>query len=578
MVVAAPLGPARLPQECMHHVAAYLDHPSLHNMELTSHEVRQCFEQAEPWKVSVLRGAVVPRRGKLIATWKHFACACAKMDTQTHESLLQDVVEASSVDRADAESPSNTLHVSQCYREMMRFKDDSTRQVLFDYTIQRLMCGCSSGQCYWSSAPASSKAHDDFIDFSFVKGPCLLQSLQIVPYKAFWQLGAPGYAPLQLSISIRLSKSRKAPYYTSPRYSVANMMETFHLPHKVLVLPGSLLRIHLMGKQQFEYEMSTAGQPRRYYCCVSYLGAAGVPFDLNGEINHTDSSAFQFNQRNMTDLHRRLPAECILAVVGFLDHESLHAMELTSRTMFDTTANGEVWKQSVLRTVLVPTADDDRYISSWKHFACASDIMDKENNIALLKDTVGVSSVHRDDAEPASNTLHLSQCYRVTTMLKQEEHNHILNEHNIQRLICDCSNGDCYWSSAPTDSNASNDFIAYSLLGTCILRTIEVIPYKAFWQMGAPGYAPQRVSLSIFETTRSKTPCYVSPEYEVVNNMELQVFSLPHKVLARDGAIVRVNLLGKQQFEYETEMENQLPRYYCCMSYIGASGVFYNAL
>ncbi|CAK4345835.1 unnamed protein product [Aphanomyces euteiches] len=266
-----------LPTECVDHIALYLDHDDLHALELTCSLLRQCCLLGAYWKKLAQR--LLTTTSSREFKWKNLACACASMEESDQQakqaSLLQHVHEASSVDRADAESPSNTLHISHCYREMRRLRSESACQNLFDYTIQRLMCSCPSGHCYWSSAPSFSRAHDDFIEYAIL-GPCILAAIGLIPYKAFWQLGSPGYAPLEVSIS--LIRADAQVYYTSPCYSVANSMElqTFDLPQRVLLLQDTRVRVNFLGKRQYEYDMLESDEPRRYYCCLSYVGVTGL--------------------------------------------------------------------------------------------------------------------------------------------------------------------------------------------------------------------------------------------------------------------------------------------------------------
>ncbi|RHY21043.1 hypothetical protein DYB25_006015 [Aphanomyces astaci] len=110
-------------------------------------------------------------------------------------------VAVSSVDRPDAESPENTLRISRCFRRMRVLNDGVPRQALLNYTLQTLICGCSRGECYWSSGPSSSQMQDDYIDYA-VLDQCIVRAMELVPYKAFWQMGEPGYAPLKVSIAL----------------------------------------------------------------------------------------------------------------------------------------------------------------------------------------------------------------------------------------------------------------------------------------------------------------------------------------------------------------------------------------
>ncbi|ETV65424.1 hypothetical protein, variant 1 [Aphanomyces astaci] len=231
------------------------------------------------WRMSALRDAVVlPSKNEL--GWKALACACARIDARESVGLLHAVVAVSSVDRPDAESPENTLRISRCFRRMRVLNDGVPRQALLNYTLQTLICGCSRGECYWSSGPSSSQMQDDYIDYA-VLDQCIVRAMELVPYKAFWQMGEPGYAPLKVSIAL-LAKSETSEerciVYSSPPFDVANRMEmqTFQLPRQIFVPADAHVRITFHGKHQFEYDSTE--NPRRYFCCISQMGVTGVGF------------------------------------------------------------------------------------------------------------------------------------------------------------------------------------------------------------------------------------------------------------------------------------------------------------
>ncbi|RHY31520.1 hypothetical protein DYB32_003411 [Aphanomyces invadans] len=178
-----------LPRECIHIVASYLDHLALHAMEMTC---RTFYE-------SGIHGG---------------NDSCSRDPSQGDCDMI---IAFSSVDRPREEGAKNTLRVSRCFRRMRARSDDGPQQALLNYTLQTygglafraivltvvctsLICGCSQGDCYWSSAPSASEIQDDYIDYTLVDR-CIIRAIDIVPYKAFWQMGEPGYAPMKVSIS-----------------------------------------------------------------------------------------------------------------------------------------------------------------------------------------------------------------------------------------------------------------------------------------------------------------------------------------------------------------------------------------
>ncbi|ETW00039.1 hypothetical protein, variant [Aphanomyces invadans] len=281
-------GKLGLPRECIHIVASYLDHLALHAMEMTCRTFFESGIHGAYWRMSALREAVViPTEHTM--DWKTLACSCVNLDAQQTAGLLGNVVAFSSVDRPREEGAKNTLRVSRCFRRMRARSDDGPQQALLNYTLQTLICGCSQGDCYWSSAPSASEIQDDYIDYTLVDR-CIIRAIDIVPYKAFWQMGEPGYAPMKVSISFFTpgdsSNADRCMYYTSPSFDVVNRMEmqTFFLPRLVLAQANTHVRVNFHGKQQFEY-VDAVDYPRRYFCCISHVGVNGILLPLNAELH-----------------------------------------------------------------------------------------------------------------------------------------------------------------------------------------------------------------------------------------------------------------------------------------------------
>ncbi|OQR91636.1 F-box protein [Achlya hypogyna] len=294
------------PAELEGQITQYLDHNDLHSFEASCKRFQTVTRLGGCWRRLVSRSVVFPLPPGVasdVDDWKALSCAnhiimANKADTSSllhgvagkilHVAKSRSLVGVSSVDRNDAENPANTLQPSLCFREMTKYEDDAVRQfsqdrTLFDYTIQRLVCGCSMGQCYWSSAPTANPSCEDTIDYT-VRGSCIIRGVQIVPYRAFWQLGQPTYAPVQISISILASRG-EPPIYTSPLYDIRNTMElqAFELPQNVYIQsPMWLVRLTLHGKHQYELETPDEDadgeeleQRRNYYCCLSFVGLTG---------------------------------------------------------------------------------------------------------------------------------------------------------------------------------------------------------------------------------------------------------------------------------------------------------------
>lgn len=135
----------------------------------------------------------------------------------------------------------------------------------------------------------------------------------------------------------------------------------------------------------------------------------------------------------------------------------------------------------------------------------------------------------------------------------------------------------------------------------CLVDSVQVVPYRVFWYPGSPTYSPKQVSFALYETkaddSRCESPLYQSEEFPVVRDMKVRIvccysirlgvanhffswlqahkFQLPRRVFLSRG-VLRVNLIGRQE-DVGVEVlqwmeENDLPPYYICLSYVGASG------
>lgn len=141
------------------------------------------------------------------------------------------------------------------------------------------------------------------------------------------------------------------------------------------------------------------------------------------------------------------------------------------------------------------------------------------------------------------------------------------------------------FSSASSDKNAS-EYIDYHLVAPCVVSCVQILPYRVFWHPGSPTYAPEKLAVEFYdadalEQAVASSACafYKSPVYDVVNDMCLQSFALPQKVVVTGRVVMRLRLLGRHQaqtFELppwlQRTAEDRLPKYYCCISYVNALG------
>ena len=189
-------------------------------------------------------------------------------------NLLEDVVAASSVDREE-ESPRNVLHLSRCYLYSRRRLQAAQRRLELDdfgLALLQMHCGCANSQpCYWSSRPSRSPERVEFLELRLVVAVGLVTSVSITPYQAFFQPGAPVYAPRTVVLKFRDSEGRC--YFESERLPVENLFleQTLLLPQPALFLGGTLvLELCQMRQRQTIEGMDD------YYMCLSHLRVHGL--------------------------------------------------------------------------------------------------------------------------------------------------------------------------------------------------------------------------------------------------------------------------------------------------------------
>jgi hypothetical protein len=202
--------------------------------------------------------------------------------------------------------------------------------------------------------------------------------------------------------------------------------------------------------------------------------------------------------------------------------------------------------------------------------------------------------------ESPLNTISLSKCWKnieyfqenpllgnLCEMREYQSFAMTLGE-RIQ-LQCGCSAGTpCYWSSEPSNCQKKTDFIEYFIQKPCVLRCFHVLPYRCFWHPNSPVYGPQKVSFEFYPFQKegnllSKVPFYVSPKFEVKNEMKMQEFELPRRVLIEEDIVVKVQFHGKHQAQtlqlpawMQRTPDDLLPKYYVCISFVGALGLSYS--
>ncbi|KAI9905891.1 hypothetical protein PsorP6_013968 [Peronosclerospora sorghi] len=294
-----------------------------------------------------------------------------------------------------------------------------------------------------------------------------------------------------------------------------------------------------------------------------------------------------------------LPAVLLLQVLRFLDHSALHAAEQTSHALLNLTCEHTLWRDLVTECVIC--SETLVHAREWKKVSCLAQrrpIDDKH----MLRGIEGFSSADRPSESPV-NTLTPSRCWMEVKELQGAK---IIQETDLTTLgeriqhRCGCSSGEsCYWSSSASTNQNATEFIDYALNEPCIVNAVQIVPYRVFWHPESPTYAPKKVRFEFFDVQDMTmlqqgvrrwqnqfvekvaiTPFYATHDYEVQNDMTLQQFVLPRKVVASKDTILRIMLIGRHQaqtFELPPDLfdreENQQPKYYCCLSYVNICGV-----
>jgi len=144
-----------------------------------------------------------------------------------------------------------------------------------------------------------------------------------------------------------------------------------------------------------------------------------------------------------------------------------------------------------------------------------------------------------------------------------------------------------YWSSKGESSRDVPETLTYRLLkNLSVVHEVKIRPFQAYFQRGTPIYSANKVRFRFGYSSSSpgikssvldgsmpsdRSPCedyvwtYISEEYPVLQEDELQSFKLPRPVLCI-GDILQVELLGRVQ---KQEMDGL---YYICVCHVYVVG------
>lgn len=150
-----------------------------------------------------------------------------------------------------------------------------------------------------------------------------------------------------------------------------------------------------------------------------------------------------------------------------------------------------------------------------------------------------------------------------------------------------------YWSSRGECDPGTPETLLYRLCSRlCVVAEIKIQPFEAYFQYGSPIYSAKavrfrmghcvsnqnqnpsatdnRLSPQISKHTQDYSDekfvwTYVSPEFPMAQQNELQTFTLPRPALCI-GGMVQIELLGRVQVQ---DMDNQ---YYICVCHVQVIG------
>jgi hypothetical protein len=138
---------------------------------------------------------------------------------------------------------------------------------------------------------------------------------------------------------------------------------------------------------------------------------------------------------------------------------------------------------------------------------------------------------------------------------------------------CGCAmNRPCYYSSRPSVSPNSEEFVSCRIFRPHVIYAFTVTPYQAFFQPGSPVFAPKAVRLEIKLHDHSAdrfVVVYVSREFEVTNEFRTQFFRLESPILLSSNFLMTVVFVGKQQ----RQPIDGNDEYYTCISNMKLLGV-----
>ncbi|KAL6049584.1 Mitochondrial ribosomal protein L4 [Balamuthia mandrillaris] len=248
-----------------------------------------------------------------------------------------------------------------------------------------------------------------------------------------------------------------------------------------------------------------------------------------------------------------LPYDACLHVFAYLNAEELLGARLVCSLWKSIADDGHVWKQQCAEPPSVMAKPPKRHLPRF-----FTNVLKTSHWKELYKE---LATISKDDASldnfcpllaeglEASSTDHPTQSIAQTLDRRTQT----------------------FWSSKGSADMESSEFLVYRLLQPiCIIRAIDIIVYRAGYQIGIPMYPPQSLQISVGFGPRPEDMHYRSPIFPVENTSEPQHFLLEPELVF--GAYVRIDLYGRVQTQPDDDL------FYTVLQEVKASGIPFGLL
>ncbi|EFA85519.1 hypothetical protein PPL_01476 [Heterostelium album PN500] len=117
-----------------------------------------------------------------------------------------------------------------------------------------------------------------------------------------------------------------------------------------------------------------------------------------------------------------------------------------------------------------------------------------------------------------------------------------------------------FWSSKGSNDISSSEYLIYKLeQSVCIVSSVQIHVYKAFFQPSSPIYSPQTIRISVGFSPNNMH--FISEEFIVEQTDEPQTFYFDPRLVV--GGYIRIDLYGHHQTQTSDGMYYTVIRYVC---------------